>query len=111
MWMRTAHRCAPAVQKGTAIDAPVAKIGDVEYASLSKAINAVQNGGTITLLDDLDLDNGAVLQVGSSQKNFTIDLDNHTLSADGACLIMLHNGSHARAIMVFFTSPPIAARS
>ena len=81
------------VQKGTAIDAPVAKIGDVEYASLSKAINAVQNGGTITLLDDLDLGNGAVLQVGSSKKNFTIDLDSHTLSADGACLIMLHNGS------------------
>ena len=81
------------VQQGTAIDAPVAKIGNVEYASLSKAINAVQNGGTITLLDDLDLGNGAVLQVGSSQKNFTIDLDNHTLSADGACLIMLHNGS------------------
>ena len=81
------------VQKGTAIDAPVAKIGDVKYASLSKAIDAVQNGGTITLLDDLDLGNGAVLQVGSSQKNFTIDLDNHTLSADGACLIMLHNGS------------------
>ena len=81
------------VQQGTAIDAPVAKIGDVKYASLSKAINAVQNGGTITLLDDLDLGNGAVLQVGSSKKNFTIDLDNHTLSADGACLIMLHNGS------------------
>ena len=81
------------VQQGTAIDAPVAKIGDVKYASLSKAIDAVQNGGTITLLDDLDLGNGAVLQVGSSQKNFTIDLDNHTLSADGACLIMLHNGS------------------
>ncbi len=81
------------VQQGTAIDAPVAKIGDVKYASLSKAINAVQNGGTITLLNDLDLGNGAVLQVGSSKKNFTIDLDNHTLSADGACLIMLHNGS------------------
>ena len=81
------------VQKGTAIDAPVAKIGDVEYASLSKAIDAVQNGGTITLLDDLDLGNGAVLRVGSSKKDFTIDLDNHTLSADGACLIMLHNGS------------------
>ena len=81
------------VQQGTAIDAPVAKIGDVEYASLSKAINAVQNGGTITLLDNLDLGNGAVLQVGSSKKDFTIDLDSHTLSADGACLIMLHNGS------------------
>lgn len=81
------------VQKGTAIDAPVAKIGDVEYASLSKAIDAVQNGETIALLGDLDLGNGAVLQVGSSKKNFTIDLDNHTLSADGACLIMLHNGS------------------
>ena len=81
------------VQKGTAIDAPVAKIGDVEYASLSKAIDAVQNGETIALLGDLDLGNGAVLQVGSSKKNFTIDLDSHTLSADGACLIMLHNGS------------------
>lgn len=81
------------VQKGTPIDTPVAKIGDVGYTSLSKAINAVQNGGTITLLNDLDLGNGAVLQVGSSKKNFTIDLDNHTLRADGACLIMLHNGS------------------
>lgn len=81
------------VQQGTAIDAPVAKIGNVEYASLSKAINAVQNGGTITLMDDLDLGSGAVLQVGSSKKDFTIDLDNHTLSADGDCLIMLHNGS------------------
>ena len=81
------------VQQGTAIDAPVAKIGDVEYASLSKAIDAVQNGGTITLLNDLDLGNGAVLQVGSSKKDFTIDLNNHTLSADGTCLIMLHNGS------------------
>ena len=81
------------VQQGTAIDAPVAKIGDVKYASLSKAIDAVQNGGTITLLDDLDLGNGAVLRVGSSKKDFTIDLDNHTLSADGDCLIMLHNGS------------------
>ena len=81
------------VQQGTAIDAPVAKIGDVKYASLSKAIDAVQNGGTITLLNDLDLGNGAVLQVGSSKKDFTIDLDSHTLSADGACLIMLHNGS------------------
>lgn len=81
------------VQKGTAaIDAPVAKIGDTEYASLAKAINAVQNGGTVTLLDDLDLGNGAVLQVDSS-KNFTIDLDSHTLSADGDYLIMLHNGS------------------
>lgn len=81
------------VQQGTAIDAPVAKIGDVEYASLSKAINAVQNSGTITLLNDLDLGNGAVLQVGSPRKNFTIDLASHTLSADGDCLIMLHNGS------------------
>ena len=81
------------VQQGTAIDAPVAKIGNVEYASLSKAIDAVQNGGTITLLDDLDLGNGAVLQVGFSKKDFTIDLNSHTLSADGACLIMLHNGS------------------
>lgn len=80
------------VQQGTAIDAPVAKIGGVEYASLSKAIDAVQNGGTITLLNDLDLGNGAVLQVDSS-KNFTIDLDRHTLSADGDYLIMLHNGS------------------
>ena len=80
------------VQKGTPIDTPVAKIGDVGYTSLSKAINAVQNGGTITLLNDLDLGNGAVLQVDSS-KNFTIDLDRHTLSADGDYLIMLHNGS------------------
>ena len=40
---------------------PVAKVGDTEYPSLREAIAAAKNGGTITLLNDLDLGNGAVL--------------------------------------------------
>lgn len=58
---------------------PVAKVGEKEYPSLREAIAAAKNGGTITLLDDLDLGNGAVLL--ENYESFTLNLNQHTLHA------------------------------
>ena len=83
------------VKKGALVDTPVAKIGGTEYLTLWKAMNAVQNGETITLLSDLDLGNGAVLLLEATGKSFTIDLDGHTMSANGAYLVfMMHYDGH-----------------
>ena len=68
---------------------PVAKIGDTEYPSLREAIDAANVGDTITLLRDLDLGNGLVLLGEKVYKNFTLDLDNHTISANGAYLLYM----------------------
>ena len=60
---------------------PVAKVGDTENPSLREAIAAAKNGGTITLLNDLDLGNGAVLL--ENNESFTLNLNQHTLRASG----------------------------
>ena len=60
---------------------PVAKVGDTEYPSLREAIAAAKNGGTITLLNDLDLGNGAVSL--ENNESFTLNLNQHTLRASG----------------------------
>ena len=49
----------------------VARIGDNDYASLSDAIAAAQDGDTITLLKDATLDNG-VANEGSKARKVTI---------------------------------------
>ncbi len=56
----------------------VAKIGDNEYATFAEAVEAVQDGDTILLLDDIDITNIGVVAVN----NCTIDLNNHKISAD-----------------------------
>ncbi len=82
------------VQQGTAIDAPVAKIGDVNTLLCRRRSMPSRTAGPSRCWMILIWATARwCYKVGSSQKNFTIDLDNHTLSADGACLIMLHNGS------------------
>ena len=55
---------------------PVAKIGDVKYASLSGAIAAAKSGDTVTLLGDCGITTGIILD-----KNITIDGGNFTLTA------------------------------
>lgn len=56
----------------------VAKIGDNEYATFAEAVEAVQYGDTILLLDDIDITNIGVVTVNDC----TIDLNNHEISAD-----------------------------
>ena len=55
---------------------PVAKIGEVKYASLSGAIAAAKSGDTVTLLGDCGITTGIILN-----KNITIDGGNFTLTA------------------------------
>ena len=70
----------------------VAKIGDAKYETLQEAVTAVQDGETITLVADEVFtatnyfDNGGWKDgLGySGDKSFTIDLDEHTISQDGA---------------------------
>ena len=57
----------------------VAKIGDVEYSSFARALEAVKDGETITLLANaeggFDVGNSA----GTAPQNFTIDMNNFAI--------------------------------
>ena len=90
----------------------VAKIGDVEYTSLNKAVAAVEDGETITLVADEVFteknyyDNGGWKDgLGyAGDKSFTIDLDGKTISQNGSLndyLIWIKNvGSKANTITI-----------
>ena len=54
--------------------APICKIGDNSYTSLSAALDAATDGDTITLLTDVE---SPKFQIG---KTLTIDLDGHTVT-------------------------------
>lgn len=72
---------------------PVAKIGDVKYASLLGAIAAAKSGDTVTLLGDCGITTGIILN-----KNITIDGGNFTLTAvsgDGSLAQMVRVDSAA----------------
>lgn len=59
----------------TEATANVAKVGDVEYATLQEAINAAQSGATVTLLNDIT--ENVIIAAG---QNITLDLNGHTLT-------------------------------
>ena len=64
----------------------VAKIGDVQYETLKEAIDAANTGGTITLLDDVNLGtNGQYLYSTAPDKknvcNLTFDLNGHKITS------------------------------
>ena len=90
----------------------IAKIGDDEYTSLIKAIAAVQDGDTITLVaNEVFTENNRSNNSGywdgvaySGDKSFTIDLGGNTVSQDGALndyLFWIKNdGSKANTITI-----------
>ena len=90
--------------------ADVAKIGEVGYTSLAKAVAAVNDGGTITLVaDEVFTENNYYDNGGwkdglgySGDKSFTIDLNSKTIRQNGALndyLIWIKNdGSKANTI-------------
>lgn len=59
--------------------APVAKIGDVEYATLGAAVAAAANGAIITVLNDCTADTAIVI----ADKALTIDLNGKTVKSTG----------------------------
>ena len=67
----------------------VASVGNVGYATLTEAIEAAKNGGTVKLLADVELDSAIVIAKGW---NVTIDLAGKTVSRTDA------SGAAAQAI-------------
>ena len=72
----------------------VAEVNGVRYTSLQDAINMVNAGEVITLLDDIVVINPAYGQNAiniNRAVSFTIDLNNHTLSADAGNSVVRFN--------------------
>ena len=89
----------------------VAKIGSSTYPTLMKAIEAVNDGGTITLLKDVTfteknrINNGGNWYEGvlyDGDKSFTIDLNGKTINQNGAVndylMLFKNNGAKANTI-------------
>ena len=73
----------------------VAKIGDHEYATLAEAVNAAQNGETVTLLSNV-----TVTKPIEVTKSMTLDLNGHVLTAATASDRSGHNDVKNSAIWV-----------
>lgn len=74
--------CALAILPATAFaNEPKAKIGDTTYATLQEALDAAKDGGTVTVLKDIELPEDTRLSVApASQISFTLDLNQKTIS-------------------------------
>lgn len=71
---------------GSAAAEPVAQVGETGYATFAKAVEAVQDGGTVTLLKDVQLES-----LFAIHKNLTLDLGGKTLSRAGSVLDLYGN--------------------
>ncbi|MBS5501899.1 MAG: hypothetical protein KHX01_02955 [Eggerthella sp.] len=74
---------------------PQARIGNTTYATVPEAVEAAQDGDTITLLADANLTGAGTLTIS----NKTLDLNGHSISADNFTLVFqgdnatIRNGS------------------
>lgn len=91
--------------------APVAQIGTVKYMTLQEAVDAVEDGGTITLIanetfteDNRTNSSGSWYEglLYSGDKSFTIDLGGFTIAQDGSVndrmLLFRNQGTKANVI-------------
>lgn len=67
----------------------VAKIGDIEYETIAKAVTAAKDGDTIMLLNDVDLGSSSVKFYNSSVSNLTFDLGGHTITSSGSSTVLV----------------------
>lgn len=72
---------------GANAEGMVAETGGQTYASLNEAVAACAKGGTITLLADV------TQNVNWSNKEFVLDLNEHTFAGTGGDFIQLNGGS------------------
>ena len=73
---------------------PIAKIGDTYYLTLQAAIDAAQDGETVTLVDNVTVTEPAYGQNALNHNraiNFTLDLNGKTLSADTGNSVLRFN--------------------
>ncbi len=98
----------------------VAKIGDVEYTSLQAAFNAVQDGETITLVDNVTISAATAGYTDGTytdgvrytgDKSFTVDFNGKTVTDDGCVndyLIYINNKGE-KASEITFTNGTIVS--
>lgn len=77
----------------------VAKIGAMEYTTVSEAITAVEEGGTITLVADLTTG-----IVANNNKTFTIDGGGHTVAVNGSQALTVNAGTTLTVINITLQS-------
>ena len=77
-------------QTGTDVTDPVAQVGNKTYATLADAVSAVQDGETITLLNDFNSNQ----VIANDGKNFTIDMNGKTVTAseNGQTVLVVQSG-------------------
>lgn len=70
----------------------VAKIGDVEYATIEEAVAAWGPGKTLKLLSDVATTSTVIVEVNAtkSTQNWTLDLGDHTWTANGCNAFQLY---------------------
>ncbi|MBR2428635.1 MAG: hypothetical protein IKB15_01470, partial [Alistipes sp.] len=84
----------------------VAKIGEVCYTSLAKAVEAAQNGDTVLFIADVEQEDGVII----TDKNITIDLNGNTFTVsngastnnrnfkvNGSSVVTIKNGTMVAA--------------
>ena len=84
----------------------VAKIGEVGYTSLAKAVAAAQNGDTVLFVADVEQEDGVII----TDKNITIDLNGNTFTVsngastnnrnfkvNGSSVVTIKNGNMVAA--------------
>ncbi len=71
----TTTESAPVLETKAPAETDVCKIGETGYATLKDAVEAAQNGDTITLLNDVANGSGIIVPSG---KNFTLDFNGKT---------------------------------
>ena len=100
-WVEEANGFWTVVRK-----ADVAKIGEVGYTSLQKAVKAAQNGDTVLFVADVEQEDGVII----TDKNITIDLNNKTFTVsngastnnrnfkvNGSSVVTIKNGNMVAA--------------
>ena len=78
-----------------------AKIGSKLYVTLAEALEAVQNGETITVVDNIDFGEveGTAINVATG-KNFTLDLNGYTISGIDSGMSSLINISSNATLVI-----------
>ncbi|NLT96936.1 MAG: hypothetical protein GXW96_02055 [Christensenellaceae bacterium] len=77
-------------------DDSAAQIGEKGYASLQEAVDAAEEGQTITLLKDIVLD--STVTITSGHKAFTLDLNGKIINS-GQKVAIRHSGSNTLTII------------
>ena len=101
-WLSDDYKAIEKDGKYYVVDGNAAKIGETKYATLQEAVDAAENGATVTFISDIDQVEGVVI----TDKNITIDLggntftvtegantNNRNFKVNGSSVVTIKNGT------------------